>query len=84
MGAIKRRHWNYSARNRRLDTLRNIDEETIPDRIEAATYLIAAAMTKGKIILKREIHINLISSTMVWQNSKKPAAKSMLPATLSN
>jgi UDP-N-acetylglucosamine 1-carboxyvinyltransferase len=35
-----------------VDTLRNIDEETIPDRIEAATYLIAAAMTKGKIILE--------------------------------
>lgn len=29
--------------------LKTVNEETIPDRIEAATYLIAAAMTKGKI-----------------------------------
>ncbi len=32
-----------------IDELKPINEETIPDRIEAATYLIAAAMTKGKI-----------------------------------
>jgi len=34
-----------------VDELKAVDEETIPDRIEAATYLIAAAMTKGKIEL---------------------------------
>lgn len=32
-----------------VDELKPVDEETIPDRIEAATYLIAAAMTKGKV-----------------------------------
>ncbi len=31
--------------------LKAVDFETIPDRIEAATFLIAGAMTKGKIIL---------------------------------
>ena len=31
--------------------LKPVDFETIPDRIEAATFLIAGAMTKGKIIL---------------------------------
>lgn len=34
-----------------VDELHAVDEDTIPDRIEAATYLIAAAMTKGKIEL---------------------------------
>lgn len=34
-----------------VDELKPIDETTVPDRIEAATYLIAAAMTKGKIEL---------------------------------
>ncbi len=34
-----------------VDELKAVDEETIPDRIEAATYLIAAAMTKGKVEL---------------------------------
>lgn len=32
-----------------VDELHQVDEDTIPDRIEAATFLIAAAMTKGKI-----------------------------------
>lgn len=32
-----------------VDELSPVNEETIPDRIEAATYLIAAAMTQGKI-----------------------------------
>lgn len=35
-----------------VDNLKPVDEETIPDRIEAATFLIAAAMTKGKIELE--------------------------------
>ncbi len=34
-----------------VDELKPVDETTIPDRIEAATYLIAGAMTKGKIEL---------------------------------
>jgi UDP-N-acetylglucosamine 1-carboxyvinyltransferase len=32
--------------------LHPVDEETIPDRIEAATYMIAVAMTGGKIELQ--------------------------------
>ncbi len=32
-----------------VDDLRPVDEDTIPDRIEAATFLIAAAMTKGNV-----------------------------------
>jgi UDP-N-acetylglucosamine 1-carboxyvinyltransferase len=35
-----------------VDELHNVDEDTIPDRIEAATFLIAAAMTKGEIELE--------------------------------
>ncbi len=36
-----------------VDSLKPVDVETIPDRIEAATFLIAAAMTKGKIQLNK-------------------------------
>ncbi len=36
-----------------VDELKPVDEETIPDRIEAATFLIGAAMTKGKIELEK-------------------------------
>ena len=36
-----------------VQELKACDEETIPDRIEAATYLIAAAMTGGKIELEK-------------------------------
>lgn len=32
--------------------LHPVDEENIPDRIEAATFLIAAAMTRGKVIVE--------------------------------
>jgi UDP-N-acetylglucosamine 1-carboxyvinyltransferase len=35
-----------------VDELKPVDEVTIPDRIEAATYLIAAAMTGGNIELE--------------------------------
>ncbi|MBE2188184.1 MAG: UDP-N-acetylglucosamine 1-carboxyvinyltransferase [Candidatus Kapabacteria bacterium] len=35
-----------------VDELQPVNEETIPDRIEAATYLIAAAMTMGEIQLE--------------------------------
>ncbi len=34
-----------------VDTLHPVDEVNIPDRIEAATFLIAAAMTRGKITM---------------------------------
>lgn len=35
-----------------VDELKPVDEETIPDRIEAATFLIAAAMTRGDVTLE--------------------------------
>jgi UDP-N-acetylglucosamine 1-carboxyvinyltransferase len=35
-----------------VDELKAVDETTIPDRIEAATYLIAAAVTEGEIELE--------------------------------
>ncbi len=35
-----------------VDTLHPVNETTIPDRIEAATFLIAAAATKGRIELQ--------------------------------
>ncbi|MCL1972634.1 MAG: UDP-N-acetylglucosamine 1-carboxyvinyltransferase [Endomicrobia bacterium] len=35
-----------------VEKLRGVKHAVIPDRIEAATYLIAAAITKGKILLK--------------------------------
>lgn len=34
-----------------VDELKPVNETTIPDRIEAATFLIAAAMTRGKVEL---------------------------------
>ncbi len=44
-----------------VDTLNAVDFETIPDRIEAATFLIAGAMTKGKIILENTNPYHLTS-----------------------
>ena len=44
-----------------VDTLKPVDEETIPDRIEAATFLIAAAMTGGKIQLNKTNPYHLTS-----------------------
>ncbi|TNE32526.1 UDP-N-acetylglucosamine 1-carboxyvinyltransferase [bacterium] len=34
-----------------VDDLKAVDEEIVPDRIEAATFMIAAAMTKGDVEL---------------------------------
>jgi UDP-N-acetylglucosamine 1-carboxyvinyltransferase len=36
-----------------VDKLHGFTHEVIPDRIEAATYIIAAAITKGGVILKK-------------------------------
>jgi UDP-N-acetylglucosamine 1-carboxyvinyltransferase len=36
-----------------VDELKPVDEDTIPDRIEAATYLLAAAATNGKLELQQ-------------------------------
>lgn len=36
-----------------VDNLRPVDEETIPDRIEAGTLMIAAAMSGGKVTFRK-------------------------------
>jgi UDP-N-acetylglucosamine 1-carboxyvinyltransferase len=54
-----------------VDSLHPVDEEIIPDRIEAGTYLIAAAMTQGKLKLQTLIHTILLLCLKKW---KKPAA----------
>ncbi|MDD9898698.1 MAG: UDP-N-acetylglucosamine 1-carboxyvinyltransferase [Candidatus Melainabacteria bacterium] len=42
-------------------SLKGFEHHTIPDRIEAATYLIAAVMTKGKVIAKSVIEEDIQS-----------------------
>ncbi len=44
-----------------VEELKPTDDEVIPDRIEAATFLIAAAMTGGKIVLERANPYHLTS-----------------------
>ncbi|MEM4261162.1 MAG: UDP-N-acetylglucosamine 1-carboxyvinyltransferase [Candidatus Woesearchaeota archaeon] len=44
-----------------VDSLHPVDEETIPDRIETATFLIAGALTKGKIELQNTNPYHLAS-----------------------
>jgi UDP-N-acetylglucosamine 1-carboxyvinyltransferase len=44
-----------------VDKLHGFRHEVIPDRIEAATYIIAAAITKGEIVLKEVIPQHLKS-----------------------
>jgi len=55
-----------------VDELKSVDFETIPDRIEAATFLIAAAMTKGNIILDK---INPYHLTAVIQKLEETGCK---------
>jgi UDP-N-acetylglucosamine 1-carboxyvinyltransferase len=49
-----------------VDRLHGFTHELIPDRIEAATYMIAAAITKGAITLKRVIpeHLKVVSDKL--------------------
>ncbi|MDR0820614.1 MAG: UDP-N-acetylglucosamine 1-carboxyvinyltransferase [Endomicrobium sp.] len=44
-----------------VDKLHGFMHKVIPDRIEAATYIIAAAITKGRVILKKVIPQHLKS-----------------------
>ena len=46
-----------------VDELKSADIETIPDRIEAGTVLVAAALTGGKVKLNN-IHSNLLHSVL--------------------
>jgi UDP-N-acetylglucosamine 1-carboxyvinyltransferase len=49
-----------------VDSLQGFTHEVIPDRIEAATYMIAAAITKGDVVLKNVVpkHIKVISDKL--------------------
>jgi UDP-N-acetylglucosamine 1-carboxyvinyltransferase len=49
-----------------VDSLRGFTHEVIPDRIEAATYMIVAAITKGDVVLKNVVpkHIESISNKL--------------------
>jgi UDP-N-acetylglucosamine 1-carboxyvinyltransferase len=49
-----------------VNSLGGFEHEVIPDRIEAATYMIASAITKGDIVLKNIVpkHIESVSSKL--------------------
>jgi UDP-N-acetylglucosamine 1-carboxyvinyltransferase len=49
-----------------VDKLHGFSHEVIPDRIEAATYIIAAAITKGEIVLRRVIarHLKAVNDKL--------------------
>lgn len=48
-------------RIRGVEKLHNVEHSIIPDRIVAGTYLVAATITRGEIILKNIIHEHLQS-----------------------
>ncbi|MDR3275227.1 MAG: UDP-N-acetylglucosamine 1-carboxyvinyltransferase [Endomicrobium sp.] len=50
-----------------VDKLYGFTHEVIPDRIEAATYIIAAAITKGEVILKKVIpqHLKFVTDKLI-------------------
>lgn len=52
---------NIHIRGKKLEDLHSVDHITIPDRIEAATYLLAGAMTNGKVLAKNVIEEDLQS-----------------------
>jgi UDP-N-acetylglucosamine 1-carboxyvinyltransferase len=49
-----------------VESLRGFTHEVIPDRIEAATYMIAAAITKGDIVLRNVVpkHLKAVSDRL--------------------
>lgn len=53
-----------------VDDLKPVDEETIPDRIEAATFLIAAAATKGDVTLTNVNAYHLTAVVQALEDSK--------------
>jgi UDP-N-acetylglucosamine 1-carboxyvinyltransferase len=63
-----------------VDRLRGFTHEIIPDRVEAATYIIAAAITKGEVILKRVIpqHLKSVSDKLKKSGLCIEEGKSML------
>ena len=52
-----------------VDELKAVDETTIPDRIEAATYLIAAAATKGDVTLNNANPYHLAAVIQALEDS---------------
>lgn len=52
-----------------VDDLYNVDVSTIPDRIEAATFLIAAAMTKGDVTVRRVEPRHLTAVTQALEDA---------------
>ncbi len=54
-----------------VDELKAVTEDTIPDRIEAATFLLAGAMTKGDLTLE---HVNPYHLTAVIQKLEDAGA----------
>lgn len=55
-----------------VDEVRPVRHDTIPDRIEAATFLIAAAMTRGDVTLD---HVNPYHLTAVIQKLEESGAE---------
>ena len=52
---------NIHIMGKKISDLHSVDHETIPDRIEAATYMIAGIITKGKVTVKSVIEEDLQS-----------------------
>lgn len=52
-----------------VDELHNVDVSTIPDRIEAATFLIAAAMTKGDVTVRKVEPRHLTAVTQALEDA---------------
>jgi len=52
-----------------VDDLKPVNEETIPDRIEAATFALAAALTRGNVTLDNVNHYHLTSVVQKLEES---------------
>jgi UDP-N-acetylglucosamine 1-carboxyvinyltransferase len=63
MGAKIKGHGTPEIRIEGVDSLRGVEHKVIPDRIEAGTFMIAAAITNGEITLKNCNMDHLIAVT---------------------
>lgn len=61
MGAIIDGHATPTLRIRGVKKLHGAEHNVIPDRIETGTYMLAAAITNGDIVLKNARHDHLIA-----------------------
>jgi UDP-N-acetylglucosamine 1-carboxyvinyltransferase len=68
MGAKIRTYYNdkYKIEIQGVNKLHGFVHKIIPDRVEAATYIIAAAITKGEILLKEVIpsHLKIVNNKL--------------------